>query len=39
MADAMVFHSKRVVPEATLASGYTFRHPDLEAGLRSALDS
>ena len=37
MADAMVFHSKRVMPEATLASGYTFRHPDLEAGLRSAL--
>jgi hypothetical protein len=39
MADAMVFHSKRVVPEATLASGYTFHHPDLEAGLRSALDT
>jgi uncharacterized protein (TIGR01777 family) len=39
MADAMVFHSKRVIPEATLASGYTFRHPDLEAGLRSALDT
>jgi uncharacterized protein (TIGR01777 family) len=39
MADAMVFHSKRVVPEATLASGYTFRYPDLEAGLRSALDN
>ena len=39
MADAMVFHSKRVIPEATLASGYTFRYPDLEAGLRSALDN
>lgn len=39
MADAMVFHSKRVIPEATLASGYTFRYPDLEAGLRSALNN
>jgi uncharacterized protein (TIGR01777 family) len=38
MADTLLFHSHRVLPEATLASGYTFRYPQLEAGLRSALE-
>ena len=37
MADALVFHSKRVLPEAALASGYTFVQPELEGALRSAL--
>lgn len=37
MADTLLFHSQRVVPEATIASGYAFRHPHLEAGLRSVL--
>jgi uncharacterized protein len=37
MVDPLIFHSKRVLPEATLASGYVFRHPQLETGLRSAL--
>jgi uncharacterized protein (TIGR01777 family) len=38
MADTLLFHSHRVLPEATLASGYAFRHPQLAAGLRSALE-
>jgi NAD dependent epimerase/dehydratase family enzyme len=37
MVDELVYVSARVLPEATLASGYTFRFPDLEAGLRSVL--
>lgn len=37
MADTLIFHSQRVLPEATLASGYRFRHPQLEPALRSAL--
>ncbi|HSK97002.1 MAG TPA: TIGR01777 family oxidoreductase [Euzebyales bacterium] len=37
MADELLYASARVLPQATLASGYTFRHTDLEAGLRSVL--
>ena len=37
MVDELVYVSARVLPEATLASGYTFRFPDLEAGLRSVV--
>ncbi len=37
MSDELIYASARVLPEATLASGYTFRHTDLEAGLRSVL--
>ena len=37
MADVLLLHSHRVLPEATLASGYTFRHTRLEEGLRSIL--
>lgn len=37
MADELLFASARVLPEATRATGYTFRHPDLETGLRAAL--
>jgi NAD dependent epimerase/dehydratase family enzyme len=29
--------SLRVHPAALLAAGYTFRHPDLETGLRDLL--
>lgn len=37
LADELLYASARVLPEATIASGYTFRHTDLEAGLRSVL--
>lgn len=37
MSDELIYVSARVLPEATIASGYTFRHTDLEAGLRSVL--
>jgi uncharacterized protein (TIGR01777 family) len=37
MADVLVFHSQRVLPEAALANGYIFAHPQLDAALRSAL--
>lgn len=37
MADELIYTSARVLPEVTLASGYTFRYTDLEAGLRSVL--
>jgi hypothetical protein len=37
MADVLLFHSQRVLPEATLASGYTFHRPRLEDALRSIL--
>jgi uncharacterized protein len=37
LAEALVFHSHRVLPHALLASGYRFRYPGLEAGLRSIL--
>ncbi|HSJ44895.1 MAG TPA: TIGR01777 family oxidoreductase [Euzebyales bacterium] len=37
MVDELVYVSARVLPEATLASGYAFRFPDLDAGLRSVL--
>lgn len=37
MVDELVYASARVLPEATLASGYRFGSTDLEAGLRSVL--
>ena len=36
-ADALLFDSLRVVPQALQKSGYTFGSPDLEGGLRSVL--
>ena len=37
LADALLGDSQRVVPERLLASGYEFRHPDVEGALRSML--
>lgn len=37
LADELLFVSARVHPAATEASGYSFRHPTLEAGLRHIL--
>ncbi|HEX6254630.1 MAG TPA: TIGR01777 family oxidoreductase [Euzebyales bacterium] len=37
MADELIYVSAKVLPEATMATGYRFRHPTLEAGLRSVL--
>ena len=37
LADELIYASIRAVPERTLASGYSFRHPDLETALRELL--
>ena len=37
LADALLGDSQRVVPSRLLASGYEFRHPDVEGALRSML--
>ncbi len=37
MADALLLSSARVEPARLLATGYRFRHPDLEAALRHLL--
>jgi uncharacterized protein (TIGR01777 family) len=37
LAEALLFTSARVVPQALADAGYTFRHPDLASALRSAL--
>jgi uncharacterized protein (TIGR01777 family) len=37
MADALLLASTRVEPVRLLASGYTFRHPELEGALRHCL--
>ena len=37
MADSLLFASQRVTPLRLLATGYRFRHPDLESALRAAL--
>ncbi len=37
MADELLLNSARVHPAATQASGYAFRHPDLEPALRHVL--
>jgi hypothetical protein len=37
LADELLFTSIRALPEATSASGYTFRAPELEAALRRLL--
>ncbi|MFM8650440.1 MAG: TIGR01777 family oxidoreductase [Actinomycetota bacterium] len=38
LADALLFTGQRVLPEVLGASGYQFRHHDLETALRSLLD-
>jgi uncharacterized protein (TIGR01777 family) len=38
MADALLFESQRILPSVLEASGYEFRHPTLESGLRAVLD-
>jgi NAD dependent epimerase/dehydratase family enzyme len=37
MADAMLLASQRALPTRLAASGYSFRHPDLETALRFTL--
>ncbi|MBI4606247.1 MAG: TIGR01777 family protein [Planctomycetes bacterium] len=37
MGDELLLGSARVVPERLLASGFAFRHPDLEGALRELL--
>jgi uncharacterized protein (TIGR01777 family) len=37
LADALLFTGQRVLPEVLGASGYSFRHHDLESALRSLL--
>jgi hypothetical protein len=37
MADALLLASQRVEPKHLVASGYRFRHPDLEGALRHLL--
>ena len=37
LADELIYASVRAVPERVLASGYQFRHPDLEGALRTML--
>jgi len=37
LADVLLYESKRVVPRALEASGYTFRYPTLEAALAGLL--
>jgi uncharacterized protein (TIGR01777 family) len=37
LADELIYASVRAVPERTLASGYEFRHPELEGALRALL--
>ncbi len=39
MADEALLASTRVEPAKLLATGYTFRHPDLESALRAVLGS
>lgn len=38
LADTLVFESQRAVPAKLEASGFEFRHPDLESALRAVLD-
>lgn len=37
MANALLFESQNIMPNALQASGYTFIHPDIESGLRAVL--
>ena len=37
LAEALLFTSAKVLPEALESSGFTFAHPDLESALRSVL--
>ncbi len=36
-AQALLFDSAKIYPKATQADGYRFKHPEIEAGLRSLL--
>lgn len=38
LADEMLLASQRVLPARAVATGYEFRHPELEGGLRALLD-
>jgi uncharacterized protein len=38
LAQELLFASQRVLPEALVASGFSFDHPDLETALRAELD-
>ena len=37
LVDQLLLTSQRVVPGRLTASGYTFRHPDLDGALRAVL--
>jgi NAD dependent epimerase/dehydratase family enzyme len=37
MADLTIFASQRVVGDRLATSGYTFRHPDVDAALAAVL--
>ena len=37
LADVLLYESKRVVPRALEAGGYSFRYPTLESALRGLL--
>lgn len=37
MANALLFESQNIMPEALTASGFSFAHPDIETGLRAVL--
>jgi len=37
LADTLLFESKRVLPAALLAAGFTFTHPELDGALRDLL--
>ena len=37
LVEALLLSSQRAVPAQLEASGYTFRHPTLEAGLQAVL--
>ncbi|MDQ3145646.1 MAG: DUF1731 domain-containing protein, partial [Actinomycetota bacterium] len=39
LAEDLLYSSAKVLPRRLQESGYTFRHPTLEAALRSALAS
>jgi NAD dependent epimerase/dehydratase family enzyme len=38
LAGVLLFEGQRVLPRVLEASGYQFRHPELEGALRSLLD-
>ncbi|MEL7208761.1 MAG: DUF1731 domain-containing protein, partial [Actinomycetota bacterium] len=38
MAQALLFDSQRVMPEALLSSGHQFHHADIDAGLQAVVN-